>query len=103
MGVGREKRRTGKSLSSILVGRGCRITYFRVSCIRPRSWRDLFATCCLLFPVAGTYVSAGPMFRLRFGSVSAPDFAFFFFNDAASTEFYTLSLHDALPNGQDVP
>src|SRR3989442_5969096 len=25
------------------------------------------------------------------------DFAFFFFNDTATTEIYTLSLHDALP------
>src|SRR2546430_11940943 len=27
----------------------------------------------------------------------APDFSFFFFNDTATTEIYTLSLHDALP------
>src|SRR2546422_8678908 len=26
-----------------------------------------------------------------------PTFAFFFFNDTATTEIYTLSLHDALP------
>src|SRR5256886_16971416 len=26
-----------------------------------------------------------------------PDFSFFFFNDTATTEIYTLSLHDALP------
>src|SRR5262245_66290147 len=26
-----------------------------------------------------------------------PDFFFFFFNDTATTEIYTLSLHDALP------
>src|SRR5256885_14621101 len=26
-----------------------------------------------------------------------PKFAFFFFNDTATTEIYTLSLHDALP------
>ena len=33
-------------------------------------------------------------------------FSFFFFNDPATTEIYTLSLHDALPiwkNAEDVP
>src|SRR6266436_2297289 len=30
-------------------------------------------------------------------------FFFFFFNDTATTEIYTLSLHDALPNSFDVP
>src|SRR5438552_5034712 len=30
-------------------------------------------------------------------------FFFFFFNDTATTEIYTLSLHDALPISQDVP
>src|SRR5258708_38635518 len=29
--------------------------------------------------------------------VRSPDFFFFFFNDTATTEIYTLSLHDALP------
>src|SRR2546429_4672556 len=28
---------------------------------------------------------------------SSPSFFFFFFNDTATTEIYTLSLHDALP------
>src|SRR5215469_1354756 len=28
---------------------------------------------------------------------AAPAFVFFFFNDTATTEIYTLSLHDALP------
>src|SRR5215203_7141801 len=28
---------------------------------------------------------------------SSPTFCFFFFNDTATTEIYTLSLHDALP------
>src|SRR5687768_18616013 len=32
-----------------------------------------------------------------FGVVSPFDFFFFFFNDTATTEIYTLSLHDALP------
>src|SRR2546429_9989692 len=30
-----------------------------------------------------------------------PIFSFFFFNDTATTEIYTLSLHDALPISQD--
>src|SRR5947209_20262112 len=29
--------------------------------------------------------------------LSTPSFFFFFFNDPATTEIYTLSLHDALP------
>src|SRR2546422_10895383 len=37
--------------------------------------------------------------RVRFfpGSLLALVFSFFFFNDTATTEIYTLSLHDALP------
>src|SRR6267154_6157761 len=31
------------------------------------------------------------------------DFFFFFFNDTATTEIYTLSLHDALPSSQSPP
>src|SRR2546430_3173052 len=36
--------------------------------------------------------------------LSSPGFFFFFFNDTATTEIYTLSLHDALPifNGTPV-
>src|SRR2546430_8755461 len=30
-------------------------------------------------------------------TISTPFFFFFFFNDTATTEIYTLSLHDALP------
>src|SRR3990170_4455678 len=30
-------------------------------------------------------------------AVTGPFFSFFFFNDTATTEIYTLSLHDALP------
>src|SRR5256885_7118893 len=33
----------------------------------------------------------------RFSSCPCIDFLFFFFNDTATTEIYTLSLHDALP------
>src|SRR5256885_13024055 len=34
---------------------------------------------------------------------SAPHFLFFFFNDTATTEIYTLSLHDALPISPRTP
>src|SRR5206468_12414859 len=34
---------------------------------------------------------------LSFFSFFTPPFLFFFFNDPATTEIYTLSLHDALP------
>src|SRR2546428_12316418 len=37
------------------------------------------------------------MFYLLFASSYYPFFFFFFFNDTATTEIYTLSLHDALP------
>src|SRR5258708_36707145 len=30
-------------------------------------------------------------------SLHSPNYIFFFFNDTATTEIYTLSLHDALP------
>src|SRR5205809_6536690 len=44
--------------------------------------------------VTDTYAlsSSSPMFRLVL-----PIFSFFFFTDPATTEIYTLSLHDALP------
>src|SRR5260221_12668228 len=46
-----------------------------------------------MLPVMGAHtagkVSANPSLRLRS--------LFFFFNDTATTEIYTLSLHDALP------
>src|SRR5438045_9576581 len=37
------------------------------------------------------------IFRIPFSSPSLYLFFFFFFNDTATTEIYTLSLHDALP------
>src|SRR3712207_9054020 len=38
------------------------------------------------------------------GSLCMYDIVFFFFNDTATTEIYTLSLHDALPilKGEDI-
>src|SRR3989475_11573530 len=36
-------------------------------------------------------------YYLRLYSSHSCDFFFFFFNDTATTEIYTLSLHDALP------
>src|SRR6478752_8187122 len=42
--------------------------------------------------------------ELRFTAIIAFSFFFFFFNDTATTEIYTLSLHDALPiRGTDRP
>src|SRR5258708_34896442 len=41
----------------------------------------------MCYYVALVYVSTRP----------SPLFSFFFFNDTATTEIYTLSLHDALP------
>src|SRR5258708_38721645 len=38
-----------------------------------------------------------PAYPLSYGKIVAVLFAFFFFNDTATTEIYTLSLHDALP------
>src|SRR6202453_5474409 len=35
--------------------------------------------------------------------VCSPSSIFFFFNDTATTEIYTLSLHDALPICRDLP
>src|SRR2546426_11502740 len=38
------------------------------------------------------------MYAVRFTTRSSPPLSFFFFfNDTATTEIYTLSLHDALP------
>ena len=36
-------------------------------------------------------------YTLLFGAAVLVFFVFFFFNDTATTEIYTLSLHDALP------
>src|SRR5258708_2304085 len=38
-----------------------------------------------------------PPFLLVYSLLSPLAFSFFFFNDTATTEIYTLSLHDALP------
>src|ERR1022692_4628562 len=42
-------------------------------------------------------VRARPRRPLIHRDVLSPDIVFFFFNDTATTEIYTLSLHDALP------
>src|SRR5262249_62010991 len=42
-------------------------------------------------------VLSSSFFLLLFSSSSSSVFFFFFFNDTATTEIYTLSLHDALP------
>src|SRR2546430_16767020 len=38
-----------------------------------------------------------PLFLYRLATANELYFLFFFFNDTATTEIYTLSLHDALP------
>src|SRR2546426_11790264 len=50
--------------------------------------RKLSLTLCLL--------------RFICSSVQSIFFNFFFFNDTATTEIYTLSLHDALPISEDL-
>src|SRR5258705_275489 len=40
---------------------------------------------------------AAPFFAPCLGSLTPATITFFFFNDTATTEIYTLSLHDALP------
>src|SRR5260221_5408740 len=50
---------------------------------------SLLALLCLVFPCR--------LFVLPVVSASLYLFFFFFFNDTATTEIYTLSLHDALP------
>src|SRR6266496_6367312 len=47
-----------------------------------------------LFGITYQYCVAAAGVRLHFQSLFCP---FFFFNDTATTEIYTLSLHDALP------
>src|SRR6202022_4995396 len=47
-------------------------------------------------PIAPVVVPNGTRFGARSNSTLAAPF-FFFFNDTATTEIYTLSLHDALP------
>src|SRR5476649_2085858 len=43
-------------------------------------------------------IEAGKSYCIRrFGGATCDDKFFFFFNDTATTEIYTLSLHDALP------
>src|SRR2546430_15638342 len=46
-----------------------------------------------------TYRS-GDLVRILFLQTGTRRFLFFFFNDTATTEIYTLSLHDALPISQ---
>src|SRR5438128_9554940 len=43
------------------------------------------------------YRSVSSFSSICFPILSLPSFPFFFFNDTATTEIYTLSLHDALP------
>src|SRR2546428_13741996 len=47
--------------------------------------------------IACCRVSTHLQLILLFITLQPPRFSFFFFNDTATTEIYTLSLHDALP------
>src|SRR5258705_7114225 len=47
--------------------------------------------------LTGQSVPCFPQLSQRLLSYSLPAESFFFFNDTATTEIYTLSLHDALP------
>src|SRR5258708_30468828 len=51
----------------------------------------------MIFPLSFTFSSLCWFLRLSRTS------SFFFFNDTATTEIYTLSLHDALPIFADLP
>src|SRR5207248_11473554 len=58
--------------------------------------QKLLASCAMFSP--RLLVRRVLWLYLYFCSVVRPDFfLFFFFNDTATTEIYTLSLHDALP------
>src|SRR5258706_92253 len=57
-------------------------------------------TSASLFPLSSSYPIFSLSLNFRYvllGSILQPSFLFFFFNDTATTEIYTLSLHDALP------
>src|SRR5476649_1239969 len=56
----------------------------------------------LLSPPSATVIpwSEAPRVVVRAQVWAAESFMFFFFNDTATTEIYTLSLHDALPISQ---
>src|SRR5882672_9707158 len=45
----------------------------------------------------GSQALSPTWWRFRWARLSLSPTAFFFFNDTATTEIYTLSLHDALP------
>src|SRR5471032_3248411 len=50
-----------------------------------------------LTPFRGAAMDAGTAFEVGFCAARGIKLFFFFFNDTATTEIYTLSLHDALP------
>ena len=60
---------------------------------------DISETALVSFVVTGSVLLtvAGLGFSCPSGSTCWASFTFLFFNDTATTEIYTLSLHDALP------
>src|SRR2546430_871160 len=61
---------------------------------RLRGWLDVAA---LVREMSRVYAVLFRGCAPRFGCLEVSYFYFFFFNDTATTEIYTLSLHDALP------
>src|SRR5262249_61403015 len=51
--------------------------------------------CCLCLSTVLYPLTSSPIFS--YPPLTSPILLFFFFNDTAPTEIYTLSLHDALP------
>src|ERR1039457_5270780 len=64
----------------------------RARFMRSLAKRDISDICRVAWHVSSALVSAPVLFCITFSFV-----IFFFFNDTATTEIYTLSLHDALP------
>src|SRR3954462_10610187 len=60
-------------------------------------WQDLLILA-LSYMIIGTGITVGDRKSTRLNSRhTITSYAVFFFNDTATTEIYTLSLHDALP------
>src|SRR5258707_91017 len=57
-------------------------------CIVAVFFPPMLACCCRIPVVSLSFLCLRPVFLVHL---------FFFFNDTATTEIYTLSLHDALP------
>src|SRR5580693_3508385 len=65
---------------------------YAVFCLQKKKQFPIPASISIDSPLSTLLLSTR---RYRFAAIESP--AFFFFNDTATTEIYTLSLHDALP------